>query len=69
MPYDYRYPKAASALHDALVDDAFYKTLELNSSRIAMLCYLDYSMIEAEEFGVLTLHLTRFNSGASSYLI
>lgn len=60
--YEFRYPGAAAALYDSLVDDAFYATLEASASRdpaiarTAMLKYLDYSMIEAEEYGILSMH-------------
>lgn len=62
MHYEIRYPGAAAALYDSLVDDAFYATLEASASRdtdiarAAMLQYLDYSMIEAEEYGALSMH-------------
>lgn len=59
MSPDCRYPAAARALYDALVDDGFYRTLESAASpdaamaKHAMLRYFDYSMIEAEEHGRL----------------
>ncbi len=46
-------------LYEALVDDAFYKSLERSVSgeastkREAMLMYMDYSMVEAETYGEL----------------
>jgi len=57
-----RYPGAAGALYDSLVEDAFYATLEASVSpdpeiaKTAMLKYLDYSMTEAEAYGILLLH-------------
>ncbi len=54
-----RYPAAARALYGALIDDGFYRTLESAVSpdaamaKHAMLRYLDYSMIEAEQHGRL----------------
>lgn len=52
--YRFEYRDLAEALYLALVDDAFYITLERHSEgREAMLRYLDYSMIEAREYGEL----------------
>jgi GNAT superfamily N-acetyltransferase len=57
--YNCRYPAVARVLYDALTDDSFYQTLEAAASvdpetaRQAMIRYLDYSMIEAEEYGQL----------------
>ncbi len=66
MSYDCHYPTAATALYEALVEDSFYRTLEASSSRAAMLCYLDYSLLEAEEFGVLTMHPEQVGAAAWS---
>jgi GNAT superfamily N-acetyltransferase len=59
VTYKYHYPVAAAVLYDALTDDSFYSTLESAVSsneaaaKQAMLRYLDYSMIEAQEYGLL----------------
>ncbi len=59
MNYTCRYPAVARVLYDALVEDGFYRTLESAASanaetaRQAMIRYLDYSMIEAAEHGLL----------------
>jgi len=61
MNYTCRYPAAARALYEALAEDDFYRTLALAASdnpdtaQEAMIRYLDYSMIEAEEYGQLVL--------------
>ncbi|MCI0517425.1 MAG: hypothetical protein L0Y45_06300, partial [Woeseiaceae bacterium] len=61
MNYTCRYPAAARALYEALAEDHFYRTLALAASddpetaQEAMIRYLDYSMIEAEEYGQLVL--------------
>jgi hypothetical protein len=55
--YTCRFPAMARVLYDALVEDDFYRTLESAASddaetaQQAMIRYLDYSMIEAEEYG------------------
>jgi hypothetical protein len=68
--YTCRYPAVARILYDALTDDSFYQTLESAASvdpetaRQAMLRYLDYSMIEAEEYGQLCFPADR-SAGAA----
>ncbi|THB73435.1 MAG: N-acetyltransferase [Desulfobacteraceae bacterium] len=57
--YQLKYPGYASALYESLTADPFYITMEQSVSgqdarqRQAMLRYMDYSMIEAERFGIL----------------
>ncbi|HSD69873.1 MAG TPA: GNAT family N-acetyltransferase [Woeseiaceae bacterium] len=61
MNYACRYPAAARTLYEALAEDDFYRTLAAAASddpeaaQEAMIRYLDYSMIEAEEYGQLVL--------------
>lgn len=70
MNYTCRYPAVARVLYDALTDDGFYQTLESAASadaetaRQAMIRYLDYSMIEAEEYGQLCFPADR-SAGAA----
>jgi GNAT superfamily N-acetyltransferase len=70
MSYTCRYPAAASMLYDALAEDSFYRTLESSitsdaaSARRAMIRYLDYSMIEAETYGLLSFPTER-SAGAA----
>jgi len=58
MSYQYTYRQYSIALYDALLEDAFYTTME-NSipdtafSKEAMLRYMDYSMIEGAKYGEL----------------
>ena len=53
--YEFKYRKYAEALYSALQDDAFYVTIETSvvngSSGEAMIKYMDYSIIEGEQFG------------------
>ncbi len=56
--YNFAYREYAEALYDALVEDAFYITMEQQlgeqgEAREAMLRYLDYSMVEARDYGTL----------------
>jgi ribosomal protein S18 acetylase RimI-like enzyme len=56
--YNFDYREYAEALYDALVEDAFYITMEQQlgeegEAREAMLRYLDYSMVEARDCGTL----------------
>ena len=59
MNYQFKYRALAKILYEALVDDAFYRSLERSVSgeastkQEAMLMYMDYSMIEAETYGEL----------------
>ena len=58
MEYQFAYRQYAEALCDALVEDAFYITLEQSVSacdnpREKLLRYLDYSMVEARDDGTL----------------
>lgn len=59
MDYNYSYRLPAEALYLALTEDAFYLTLEKSvtdgSAREAMLRYMDYSMIEAAQYGKLLI--------------
>jgi GNAT superfamily N-acetyltransferase len=70
MNYTCRYPAVAGVLRDALADDDFYRTLEsaaspdAESARLAMIRYLDYSIIEAEEYGQLCFPADR-SAGAA----
>ena len=55
---NFKYRKYAEALYSALSEDAFYITMEASvensdSSKEAMLSYLEFSMIEAEKCGEL----------------
>ena len=56
--YQFAYRQYAEALCEALVEDAFYITLEQSVSERAdarekLLRYLDYSMVEARDYGTL----------------
>jgi len=56
MSYTFRYKNYAEALYDSLREDAFYLTLEKSiedpvSAKVAMLKYLDYSIVESEKYG------------------
>lgn len=55
--YSLTYLPLAEALYAALSVDPFYHTMEQSlaeeSSKEAMLCYLDYSMVESKRFGDL----------------
>ena len=56
--YCFAYRQYAEALYDALVEDAFYITMEQrlgpqDAAKEAMLRYLDYSMVEARDYGTL----------------
>lgn len=59
--YQYTYVSNAQALYEALTEDAFYIAMEKaaaddgQNAKEAMTAYMDYSMIEAREFGELTL--------------
>ena len=58
MNYQLKYRPFAEALYDALAEDAFYQTMEKSiadpaKQRELMLCYLDYSMVESEQYGEL----------------
>lgn len=70
MNYTCRYPAMARVLYDALAEDDFYRTLESAASadaetaRQAMIRYLDYAMIEAEEYGQLCFPADR-SAGAA----
>ncbi len=55
-----KYRVYSPALHAALADDPFYATLEARAhhpegKRAAMLAYYDYSMLEADRYGLLRL--------------
>ncbi|MCW8879363.1 MAG: GNAT family N-acetyltransferase [Kangiellaceae bacterium] len=57
MDYHIEYPDLANALYLALIEDAFYTTLEASVSedkevaKQAMLAYMDYSILESQRFG------------------
>ena len=55
MNYAFKYRRYAEALYDALKDNPFYKTMEKSidngSAKEAMIRYLDYSIIEGEQYG------------------
>lgn len=56
MSYVFRYPDLAEALYNALKEDAFYIAMESSADgngKEAMLRYMDFSMIEAADFGRL----------------
>lgn len=60
MDYQFQYRENAEALYEALVEDPFYNTMEkavsdAQDGKEAMLKYLDYSMVEAAQFGRLLL--------------
>ena len=57
MTYQLIFPELANALYLALKEDGFYQTMEASvdasaeTKRLAMLAYMDYSIIEAKEYG------------------
>ncbi|MCP4769642.1 MAG: GNAT family N-acetyltransferase [Gammaproteobacteria bacterium] len=56
--YRFAYREHAQALYDTLREDAFYITMEQSAGNEdgqyeALLRYLDYSMVEADEYGML----------------
>ncbi len=56
--YRFAYREHAQALYDTLREDAFYITMEQSVDNAdeqyeALLRYLDYSMVEADEYGML----------------
>ncbi len=56
--YCFAYREHAQALYDTLREDAFYITMEQSVDNAdeqyeALLRYLDYSMVEADEYGLL----------------
>ncbi len=58
MRFEFTYKLYADALYSALCRDPFYSTLEksiedTSESRLAMLKYMDFSMIEGQNFGEL----------------
>lgn len=56
MSYEFKYPDLSEALYHALKEDAFYIAMEQSAGgdgKAAMLRYMDYSMREAAEFGML----------------
>ena len=59
MKYQFSYRLPAEALYMALTEDAFYITMEQSvadgSAREAMIRYMDFSMVEAERYGVLLI--------------
>ncbi|MCG8565861.1 MAG: GNAT family N-acetyltransferase [Desulfobacterales bacterium] len=60
MSYSFQYEKLAQALYWALKEDAFYFAMEKaaggnESARNKMFRYMDYSMVEAREYGELYL--------------
>ena len=68
MDYEFSYRSLAETLYQALTEDAFYITMEKSvvegSAREAMIRYMDYSMIEAKQFGKLLISSDR-KSGAA----
>ncbi len=57
MHYQFKRPDTATSLRLALADDAFYQTLQqaANNNPVLLEAYLDYSMQEAERYGILEL--------------
>ena len=58
MDFKFKYRKFAEALYNSLSEDAFYITMEhsvecRDSSKEAMLMYMEFSMIEGEKYGEL----------------
>lgn len=58
MRFEFKYKKCAEALYSALCQDAFYRTLEKSiegpgPSKEAMVKYMDFSMVEGHQSGVL----------------
>jgi len=58
MNFKFTYKKYAEALYHALCEDTFYLTMERSIgddrfSKDIMLKYMDFSMVEAEKYGVL----------------
>lgn len=72
MTYQLRHPGSAEALFDALKFDPFYATLAAAASsdrrlaRAAMLNYLDYSLVEAETYGIASFPADP-NHGAAAW--
>jgi GNAT superfamily N-acetyltransferase len=68
MDYEFIYRYLAETLYQALTEDAFYITLEKSvaegSAREAMIRYMDYSMVEAAQYGKLLISSDR-KSGAA----
>lgn len=61
MIYNFKFQPQAEALYDALADDAYYIVMQdsvrgpAEQRRAAMLRYYDYSMQEADSYGLLHL--------------
>ncbi len=60
MRFMFKYRNYAEAIYQSLKSDAFYMAMENSvengrSSREAMLMYMEYSMTEADKYGVLNL--------------
>lgn len=55
MHYQFSWPQTATSLRLALADDAFYQTMQkaANDDPVLLEAYLDYSMREAEQYGIL----------------
>lgn len=71
MPYECRYPAVSAAVYEALLGDPFYDTLRAaaaGDSSSAMVAYLDYSLVEAERHGILTL-CSGVSLGAAAWMI
>ena len=57
MHYQFTWPTTATSLRLALADDAFYQTMQqaANNDPVLLETYLDFSMLEAEKYGILEL--------------
>ncbi|MDJ0782678.1 MAG: GNAT family N-acetyltransferase [Desulfosarcinaceae bacterium] len=68
MGYDFSYRPYAEALYLALREDVFYVIMEASvtkgTPREAMIRYMDYAMVEAENLGAL--HLSQASGGGAS---
>lgn len=55
MHYQFTWPKTATSLRLALADDAFYQAMQTaaNNDPVLLEAYLDYSMQEAQQYGIL----------------
>lgn len=63
MSYQYKYQNYSIALYEALLEDAFYATMEQSITdttfgKEAMLRYMDYSMVEAKKYDEIVGHMT-----------
>ena len=57
MHYQFTWPETATSLRLALAEDAFYQTMQeaANNDPVLLEAYLDFSMKEAQQYGILEL--------------